>query len=64
MTLEVDAFVKGGFSADLLVGYRGSSYRPFERAVVAGISVAVADTFLTEGSEEEGDPFIVVRMNC
>ncbi len=57
-------FVKRGFSGDLLVGYRGSPYRPFERVVAAGTSVAVADAFLTEGSEEEGDPFIVVCINC
>jgi hypothetical protein len=56
--------VKGGFSGDLLVGYRGSPYRPLERVVAAGTSVAVADAFPTEGSEEEGDPFIVVRINC
>lgn len=63
MTLEVDATVEEGFSVDLLVGYRGSLYRPLER-VVAGTSVAAVDAFLTEGSEEEGDPFIVVRINC
>jgi hypothetical protein len=64
MTLEVDAFVEGGFSVDLLVGYRGSPYRPFERIVATGTSVAIADAFPTDGSEEEGDPFIIVRINC
>jgi hypothetical protein len=32
--------------------------------VAAGTSVAVEDAFLTEGSEEGGDPYIVVRINC
>jgi hypothetical protein len=63
-TLEVGAFAKGGFSEDLLIGKRGPPYRPFERVVEAGTSVAVADAFLTEGCEEEGDPFIVVRVTC
>lgn len=64
MTPEVDAFVKGGISEDLLAGYRCSPYRPFERVVAAGTSVAVADAFPTKGSEEDGDPFIEVRINC
>lgn len=61
MALEVDAFVTGGFSVDLLVGYRGSPYRPLKRVVAAGTSVAVADGFPAEGGEEGEDPFIAVR---
>lgn len=32
--------------------------------MAAGSSVAAADAFPAEGSEEGGDPYIVVRINC
>jgi hypothetical protein len=59
--LKAGASVEGRIEEGRLVGCRGSMYK---RVGIAGISVVVVRDILMEGSEDDGDWFSVVGVNC